>query len=348
MVPQVETASNVHLVQVNTLKGMAVKKYQLDNGAKLEQETPIGQNLQTLMNGATCSPCRPGQFLSVKKSNDAGFLSRFVSYLSDEVATCVSCHRDCAECSGPSATECTSCHEPLFLSMRGTCVPCCVTLDQGNELLRMRKGTNNNFTQDGALDANITPYQDGTNSLTDGANSLTDGASGSSTNCCKCYNSKGPCISFEHTRSILGVASVSEVKRHPAEESNLASRISNLDSTSVISASSVFIVILLVIGFLLIQTLTTMRKYGATSGFRSDGYSLVASDNTLYYDPEEFPFDQPSPKDQSLNPLPSSSDSLVVPPSRFNSGVRIDTKMERRCYVDEDSEEEEFKLFEKT
>lgn len=84
-------------------------------------------------------------------------------FLNIATKVCESCHSSCAECTGPTSADCTNCDDPLFID-RSRCVPCC-------------------------------------NAATVSQNSIDD--KGLDANCCKCYNSVGPCISQEHTRSIF-------------------------------------------------------------------------------------------------------------------------------------------------
>lgn len=95
---------------------------------------------------------------------------QFLNFISK---LCESCHTSCAECTGPTSADCTNCDHQLFLD-GSRCLPCC----------------------------NVAPASVSAVSA-DMSQQAIDNESNA--NCCKCYNSVGPCISQEHTRSIFNV-----------------------------------------------------------------------------------------------------------------------------------------------
>ncbi|KAI1301502.1 Furin-like protease 2 [Halotydeus destructor] len=203
---------------------------------------------------------------------------------------CRQCHRYCTSCTGPSHTQCTKC-VPGTTSRKGLCEPC-----RDGEFLTgtsCQRCHSNCATCSGPLAADCTSCESPTNLNRGKCVPCCRGSSSprnlvaNSNECCKCYNSAGPCIVQEHTRSVYGVPMVDGRKSSESWLQLLFRRPNAvIASVCVISAllfASVFVVLQLVsrkreAGY------RDYRKLSTRYDIRSEKISLTQNDeeDSLY------------------------------------------------------------------
>ena len=166
-----------------------------------------------------------------------------------DIPICSTCHSSCVECNGPTADDCSVCEAPRFLD-GSKCVPCCTTPEATTMTPDKRR--------DRGLISSDMPLGGG--------------------DCCKCYNSHGPCISQEHTRSIYGspLDNFSLETENEGRGSSLVKSLLKMP-VAVISAISIGVLILFLVLFLMFQTLTSFGKRGHSK------YSRLGVSSTAKY-----------------------------------------------------------------